>query len=53
MFTWSDDRRYDGNWKNGKQHGEGLYTTSNGKSRKGEWADGKRIRWIGEEKQEL
>lgn len=33
-------------WKDGKQHGEGTYTTANGKSKKGNWADGKRLNWI-------
>ena len=24
-FLWNDGRKYEGNWKNGKQHGEGYY----------------------------
>ena len=30
----------------GKQHGIGTYTTSKGEEKKGEWKDGKRIRWL-------
>ena len=46
MFTWPDGRQYDGNWRNGKQHGAGIYHSSRGEIKKGEWADGKRVRWI-------
>jgi len=31
---------------NGKQHGEGIYTTSNGKTKRGQWQDGKRTAWL-------
>lgn len=48
MFTWPDGRQYDGNWRNGKQHGAGIYHSSRGEIKKGEWADGKRVRWIDE-----
>ena len=48
MFTWPDGRKYDGNWKNGKQHGVGIIHSSHGEVKKGEWADGKRVRWIDE-----
>jgi hypothetical protein len=42
-----------GEWMNGKQHGKGLYTTNDGKTREGEWKEGKRVRWIGEENAEV
>ena len=47
MFTWPDGRMYDGQWFNGKQHGEGIYLTSKGEKKRGEWNEGKRVRWIG------
>ncbi len=43
-YLWGrpDGRKYDGQWLNGKQHGEGVYTTSNNKTKRGQWVDGKR-----------
>jgi len=41
-----DGRKYDGDWKNGKQHGEGTYTSATGKTKRGEWSEGKRINWL-------
>jgi hypothetical protein len=32
---------------NGKQHGKGMYVTSQGVEKYGEWKEGKRYRWIG------
>lgn len=46
MFLWPDGRRYEGTWLNGKQHGTGLYHTAKGEAKKGEWAEGKRLKWI-------
>ena len=37
-----DGRKYVGNWKNGKQHGEGEYTNKVGVTKKGIWNNGKR-----------
>jgi hypothetical protein len=48
VFTWPDGRKYDGEWFNGKQHGEGTYLTSKGETKRGEWKEGKRVRWISE-----
>jgi len=47
-FTWKDGRQYTGNWKEGKQHGLGHFRSSanSKKQKKGEWVDGKRVRWI-------
>lgn len=45
-FIWSDGKEYSGGWKDGKQHGEGIYTTANGEARKGMWNAGKRIKWL-------
>ena len=33
-------------WRAGKQHGEGLYISHDGKMRKAIWEDGKKVRWI-------
>ena len=41
-----DGRKYEGQWLNGKQHGVGVYTSASGKSKKGEWSEGKRIKWL-------
>ena len=30
-------------WKNGKQHGHGIYASKDGESIEGEWKIGKRI----------
>lgn len=48
-FRWPDGRRYTGAWKNGRQHGRGIYVNSTGEEKKGEWIDGKRVRWIDEQ----
>ena len=45
-MTWPDGRIYQGQWQNGKQHGEGIYTKPDGTSRKGEWNNGKRVKWL-------
>ncbi len=38
-----------GFWKNGKQNGKGEFYNANTNSwRKGEWENGKRIKWIDE-----
>jgi hypothetical protein len=29
-FVWPDGRSYKGDWLNGKQHGKGMYKTSQG-----------------------
>ena len=46
MLDRPDGRKYEGEWKNGKQHGVGVYTSSSGKSKKGEWSEGIRLAWI-------
>jgi len=38
-----DGRRYEGQWKDGKQSGTGTYYNAKGESTTGEWRDGKRI----------
>ena len=33
-------------WKDGKQHGEGKYVLANGVSRRGNWVEGNREKWL-------
>ena len=33
-------------WANGKQHGEGKFYNAKGKSKRGLWEDGERIKWL-------
>lgn len=44
IYVWADGRRYEGNWKNGKQHGKGHYIV-NEITKQGLWEDGKRMQW--------
>ena len=39
-FIWNENKFYEGNWENGKQHGEGVFT-KNGQIFKGIWKNGK------------
>lgn len=46
VFNWPDGKKYDGQWKAGKQHGLGYYTSKSGETRRGRWVDGKRTEWL-------
>jgi len=47
QFTWPDGRIYDGDWANGKQNGLESYISGPGKApKKGEWKEGKRVKWL-------
>ena len=47
VFEWADGKKYKGPWKNGKQNGIGeFYDPIKDIWKKGEWEDGKRMRWI-------
>merc|ERR1712007_186753 len=48
-FTWPDGRCFAGQWRDGKQDGEGIYTSRNDESRRGKWQAGKRICWISDD----
>lgn len=37
-------RKYEGEWKAGKQHGRGRVTNIKGEVKEFEWADGKKVR---------
>ena len=39
--TWADGSKYVGEWKDGKQHGQGIYTWADGEKYVGEYKDGK------------
>ena len=39
-----DGRVFDGEWKNGVQHGRGNYTNAQGKVREGVWEEGRRLK---------
>ena len=41
-MTYADGRKYVGEWKDGKRHGQGAYTNSGGYQYFGEWKDDKR-----------
>ena len=36
-YTWSDGRKYEGEFKDGKKNGQGTYTLTNGRKGVGEW----------------
>lgn len=46
VFKWVDGNEYDGQWLNGKQHGEGMYSNLKGEIKKGQWDKGKRVKWL-------
>ena len=41
-MIWPDGRYYKGQWYNGRQHGNGVYKTKNGKVHEGIWINGSR-----------
>ena len=41
-YTFPDDSKYVGEWKDNKKHGKGTYTYSNGDKYTGEYKDNKR-----------
>ena len=40
-FTWSDGRKYIGEYNEDKKHGNGVFTWPDGRSYTGEWQNGK------------
>lgn len=46
VFVYADSRKYEGQWKNGKQHGNGVYFSIHGDKREGLWDQGERVKWI-------
>ena len=39
-MTWLDGRRYEGEWKEEKYHGQGIWTNADGTKYRSEWNDG-------------
>ena len=46
MFTWRDGRVYDGQWRDGKQHGRGVFIKNEGTRRVGIWENGRNVEWL-------
>lgn len=46
IYTWADGKQYEGNWKDGFHHGEGIYRKQGTPDRKGVWQDGQRLKWL-------
>jgi hypothetical protein len=46
IYKWPDGRSYDGEWRDGKQHGEGIFIDRNGKKRTAECKNGEKIKWM-------
>ena len=44
-FTYSNENKYVGSWKDGKPNGQGTFTLYDGSKYVGEWKDGKK--WNG------
>jgi MORN repeat len=45
-MTWSDKRAWQGQWRNGRMDGIGIFYDQNNRAFEGEWKNGERIRWI-------
>jgi hypothetical protein len=43
-FWWPTGKIYVGYWKDGLQHGDGIYTNAKGIVKEGKWDSGKRIK---------
>ena len=41
IFSWTDGRKYVGDYKNDLKHGEGTFTWPDGRCYHGTWKDGK------------
>lgn len=42
IYTWADQRQYNGQWVNNKMHGSGVFTWSDGRKYDGEYYDDKK-----------
>ena len=50
IFTWSDGDKYVGEYKDGKEHGQGTYTFHDGRKYVGEWKNKEKWNGIGYDK---
>ena len=50
-YTYENGTKYEGSWKDGKEHGEGIFTDQKGKSKRGIWDNGERERWIDQDQE--
>ena len=39
-MVWHNGNMYEGGWKDGKRDGEGMTTSADGTTQRGEWKDG-------------
>lgn len=47
VMTWAGSmQKYDGNWQDNNYHGQGTWTFPNGQSKKAEFNQGQRVRWL-------
>ena len=51
-FSWTDGRKYVGEWKAGKQHGKGTYISIDNQRKPGLWENGKKIQWLTNENEQ-
>ena len=49
VYTWANGQKYEGEWANGKQNGEGQIILVTGEVKRCLYSDGKRIKWLDEE----
>ena len=46
VFPWPNGKIYKGQWKQGKQHGEGqMFCLLENTWKNGEWYEGRRVKW--------
>ena len=43
IYKWSDEERYEGNWKDGSFNGQGIFYYENGDKYVGNWKSGSRV----------
>lgn len=41
VYTWTDGRKYEGQYENDKKNGHGIYTWTDGREYEGYWKNGK------------
>lgn len=48
-MRWGNGQKYEGEWLENTYHGIGIWTHPDGKSQKGEFNRGQRIRWFNDD----